>query len=133
MADEGRVSLLTKAAESASEAGPIMVAQWCERETAPNPFFIGDAKYKNPSRGYDPSDIYQVLTYCTAAGLPSGLLVYAAVKSKPKAYKIRNSEKTIEVAFLNLEGTPESILDQVGGLAEKIKDSALDVQMETAS
>ena len=97
------------------------------------PVFIGDAKYKNPMRGYDPSDIYQMLAYCTAAGLPSGLLVYAAVESKPKAYKIRNSEKTIEVASLDLEGTPEAILDEVGTLAKKIKNLALQAQLEVPS
>ena len=97
------------------------------------PVFVGDAKYKNPARGYDASDIYQMLAYCTAVGLPSGLLVYASVNSEPKAYKIRNSEKTIEVASLDLEGTPEAILNGVGNLAEKIKTLACKAQSELPS
>ena len=91
------------------------------------PIFVGDAKYKNPGSGFEHADIYQMLAYCTAAGLPSGLLVYAAGDSEPGTYKIRNSDTTIEVESLDLRGTPEAILDEVGTLAEAVKTLALQV------
>ena len=86
------------------------------------PLFVGDAKYKKlQPRGFEHHDIYQMLAYCTAADLPSGLLVYAAGEDKPGAYKIRHAGKTIEVASLDLRGTPEAILDEVRHLAGRVK------------
>ena len=84
------------------------------------PIFVGDAKYKKPDGGFQHADIYQMLAYCTAADLPSGLLVYAAGKDTPGTYKIRHTGKTIEVASLNLEGAPEDILREVRGLAARV-------------
>jgi 5-methylcytosine-specific restriction enzyme subunit McrC len=89
------------------------------------PIFVGDAKYKKPeTQGFEHADIYQMLAYCTAADLPSGLLVYAAGEDKPGEYKIKHAGKTIEVASLNLEGTPEAILREVRRLAHRVKAHA---------
>ena len=96
--------------------------------TGSRPIFVGDAKYENPGPGYVASDVYQMLAYCTATGLPSGLLVYAAGKSKPQSHRVRNSDKTIEVASLDLEGTPEAILNEVGSLAQKVRTLSFHVQ-----
>ena len=86
------------------------------------PFFVGDAKYKKlEQRGFEHSDIYQMLAYCTAANLPSGLLVYAAGEKNPSTYKIRNLGKTIEVGSLDLMGTPEAILREISHVADRVK------------
>ena len=86
------------------------------------PLFVGDAKYKKlETPGFEHADIYQMLAYCTAADLPSGLLVYAAGEGQPGAYKIRHAGKTIEVASIDLRGTPEAILDEVRRLAGRVK------------
>ena len=86
------------------------------------PLFVGDAKYKKTDpQGFEHADIYQMLAYCTAADLPSGLLIYAAGEDKPGAYKIKHTGKTIEVASLDLRGTPEAILDEVRRLAGRVK------------
>ena len=85
--------------------------------------FVGDAKYKRlMSERFPNADIYQVLAYCTAVDLPSGLLVYAAGESETGRYRIKHTDKTIEVESLNLAGQPEDILAQVNRLAEKVKD-----------
>ena len=85
--------------------------------------FVGDAKYKRITpAGFQHADIYQMLAYCTATDLPSGLLVYAAGESESGVYHISNAGKVIEVDLLNLEGQPEDILAQVDGLAEKVKE-----------
>ena len=86
------------------------------------PIFVGDAKYKKlETQEFKHADIYQMLAYCTAIGLPSGLLIYAAGEGEPGVYRIRNADKTIEVAWLNLKGTPEAILNEVGALAERVR------------
>ena len=84
------------------------------------PIFVGDAKYKwlEPRKVHS-GDVYQMLAYCTAANLPSGLLVYAG-KGESSAYKIKHAGKTIEIASLDLTGTPDAILDEVGRLADRI-------------
>ena len=84
--------------------------------------FVGDAKYKRlaPS-GFQHADIYQMLAYCTAADLPSGLLIYAKGESESGVHRIRNTNKTIELASLDLRGSPEEILAEVRGLAGRVK------------
>ena len=89
------------------------------------PIFVGDAKYKKlePER-FEHADIYQMLAYCTAADLPSGLLVYAG-KGESSTHKIKHADRTIEVASLDLTGTPEAILDEVRRLAVRVEACTL--------
>ncbi len=84
--------------------------------------FVGDAKYKRiePS-GFQHADIYQMLAYCTAANLPSGLLVYAAGEAEARVHHIMHASKTIEVASLDLSGSPDTILAGVQQLALRVK------------
>lgn len=85
---------------------------------AARPVFVGDAKYKRLDRqDIRHGDMYQMLAYCTAANLASGLLIYAAGEDDPRKYRIRHVDRTIEVASLNLGGTPEAILGEVRRLA----------------
>ena len=87
--------------------------------------FVGDAKYKRiTSTDFPNADIYQMLAYCTAANLPSGLLIYAKGESDPATYNITNANKTIELAAIDLEGQPEDILTQVKGLACRVERHA---------
>ena len=109
------------------EAGRISMKpdlSWWPTGTAENgarPVFVGDAKYKKlETPGFQHADIYQMLAYCTAADLPSGLLVYAG-GGKQSAHKIKHAGKTIEVASLDLAGSPEEILAQVRRLAGRVK------------
>ena len=109
------------------EAGRISMKpdlSWWPAGTAENgarPIFVADAKYKKlePER-FEHADIYQMLAYCTAANLSSGLLVYAG-EGETTTHKIRHAGKTIEVASLDLSGTPEEILAQVRRLAGRVK------------
>ena len=89
------------------------------------PIFVGDAKYKRiTSTDFPNADIYQMLAYCTAADLPSGLLIYAKGESDPAIYSITNAHKTIEVAAIDLSSQPEDILRQVKGLACRVERQA---------
>ena len=89
------------------------------------PIFVGDAKYKRiTSTDFPNADIYQMLAYCTAANLPSGLLIYAKGESDPATYTITNAGKTVEVASIDLSGQPEDILGQVKGLVCSVERHA---------
>ena len=87
--------------------------------------FVGDAKYKKlDTPGFRHADIYQMLAYCTAADLPSGLLIYAAGEDVSGKYRINHAGKTIEVATLDLSGAPEHILGGVDRLADRVRAHA---------
>ena len=103
------------------------------------PCFVGDAKYKKLDdtsfkrqgrHNFRHADIYQMLAYCTAAHLRSGLLIYAEdgdESSEPGnsgKYRIKHAGITIEVNSLSLSGTPMNILGEVGRLAERVRDHA---------
>ena len=110
--EEGRISMKPDLSWWAPGSGNSM----------PRPLFVGDAKYKKlESLGFEHADIYQMLAYCTAADLPSGLLVYAAGEGEHGTYRVNNADKTIEVAALDLRGTPEVILGEVQRIAERVR------------
>ena len=66
-----------------------------------------------------------MLAYCTAVDLPSGMLVYAAGEGELGTYKVKYAGKTIEVVSVDLEGTPEAILGDVGHLSQRVRDRTL--------
>ena len=85
--------------------------------------FVGDAKYKRiePS-GFVHADVYQMLAYCIATDLPSGLLVYAAEEHEPTRHVIKHAGKTIEIEALDLSGGPEAMLAEVARVAGKVRE-----------
>ena len=80
--------------------------------------FVGDAKYKRLES--QQSDVYQMLAYCIAANVPSGLLVYADGEAEPAEHRIPHANKTIEVTALNLSGQPMDILAEVDRIAQTV-------------
>ena len=100
----------------------------------PRARFVGDAKYKKlDAPGFRHADIYQMLAYCTAADLPTGLLIYAAGEDPSGKYRINHAGKTIEVATLDLSGAPEDILGEVHRLADRIRAHADVTPLRTAA
>ena len=84
--------------------------------------FVGDAKYKIVPDNHVPNaDLYQLLAYITALDLPGGLLIYAEGEADVATYKVKNADKILEVAALDLSGTLEEILERVGDIAGKVK------------
>lgn len=87
--------------------------------------FVGDVKYKRLDiAGVVHSDLYQLLAYTISTGVPEGLLIYAAGESEPGRHVVRNAAKTLEVGILELEGTPDEILNRVARIASRIRDIA---------
>ncbi len=84
--------------------------------------FVGDAKYKNiTGKSVPEADLYQMLAYITALDLSSGLLVYAQGEADVATYTVRHSRKRLEVTSLDMSGTLDKILDNVGILAERVR------------
>ena len=80
--------------------------------------FVGDVKYRRVgAAGIDHPDLYQLLAYAIAAGLPGGLLVYAAGEAEPVTHVVARANKELHVAALDLAGSPADILRQVDALA----------------
>lgn len=85
--------------------------------------FIGDVKYKRIRvDGVKHPDLYQLLAYTVAAGLPSGLLVYAAGEGEPVVHEVVELGRRLEVITLDLAREPEAILQQVAAVAQRVRD-----------
>ena len=98
----------------------------------PDCTFVGDAKYKNLTGSSVPSpDLYQLLAYATALGLPGGLLVYAQGEADVASYRVRHAGKRLHVAALDLSGALDNVLKQVDDLATRVlslRDEARGIQ-----
>lgn len=86
--------------------------------------FAGDVKYKRLSaRGYQHADLYQLLAYLTALGLPDGLLIYPSSEANPQTFMVPMSGKRLRVYVLPVHGEPHEIEHEVAHLASTIKAS----------
>jgi 5-methylcytosine-specific restriction enzyme subunit McrC len=85
--------------------------------------FVGDVKYKRVSAaGIKHPDLYQLLAYTVATGLPSGLLVYAESEGDPARHEVVELGKLLEVVALDVSGTPDEILQSVRVLARRVRE-----------
>jgi 5-methylcytosine-specific restriction enzyme subunit McrC len=85
------------------------------------PRAVVDAKYKaERPQGFPEADLYQMLAYCTALGLPEGHLVYAKGNAGHAAHGIRNARITIHQHALDLDQPPTTLLDRMRTLAGRL-------------
>jgi 5-methylcytosine-specific restriction enzyme subunit McrC len=83
--------------------------------------FVGDVKYKKNETGFKHGDLYQLLAYTTATGLPSGMLIYAEGEVDPHSYHVSLAHKELIVRKLDLARKPQEILRDVGEIAQAIR------------
>lgn len=84
--------------------------------------FVGDLKYKRVgAHGIKHPDLYQLLAYTVAAGLSTGLLIYAAGEGEPAAHQVVEVGKRLEVVTLDLSREPRKLLAQVAELAVSVR------------
>ncbi len=84
--------------------------------------FAGDVKYKRIEDAHVPNaDLYQLLAYATALDLPGGLLIYAQGERRPAQHRVRHSGKLLEVAALDLSGTPAALLARIEDMAKRVR------------
>lgn len=88
-----------------------------------------DAKYKaeRPS-GYPNADLYQMLAYCTVAGLDIGHLVYARGQTEPREVQVSRGGVTLMQHALDLAAEPDALLVQVGSIADAVLARARGVE-----
>ena len=85
--------------------------------------FVGDVKYKVTDFG-EHNDLYQVLSYARATGLPETLLLYASASRPAERHVVRHDGTVLEVRYVDLEGSDRSILAEVGRTALAIERMA---------
>jgi len=87
--------------------------------------FVGDVKYKRilPTE-YPNADIYQAVAYAVATGLDRALLIYAASEGEPASHRIVRIDKQIDVVVLDLSASPQSLLEQVEAIADRVRTQA---------
>ena len=85
--------------------------------------WVGDAKYKLlPSSAYRNADLYQLLAYTVAMGLPGGTLIYAADQGVNAAeHVVVKCGKRLQVVAINLEAPPIKIKEQLSAIASRIR------------
>jgi 5-methylcytosine-specific restriction enzyme subunit McrC len=80
---------------------------------------VVDAKYKALRLGEMPNaDVYQMLAYCTAFGLPHGHLVYAASQERPASHRIARTPITIAAHTVDLDVAIPELLTAVDVIAD---------------
>jgi 5-methylcytosine-specific restriction enzyme subunit McrC len=85
------------------------------------PRAVADAKYKaEKPEGFPDADLYQMLAYCTALGLPAGHLVYAKGYEPNVTHRVRHSAIRIHQHTLPLDRPPGELLDAIGAIAQSM-------------
>ncbi|MER5432581.1 restriction endonuclease [Streptomyces sp. NPDC002588] len=89
------------------------------------PLAVADAKYKaEKPEGFPDADLYQMLAYCTALGLPEGHLIYAKGNAPHAAHRVRRAGITLRQHALDLDRSPAELLSSVRDLANLIARGA---------
>ena len=71
-------------------------------------------------KGIKHPDIYQLLSYTIAAGVPEGLLIYAKGEAESAMHHLEMANKLLTVVALDLTGEPDVILEQVCSISRLI-------------
>ncbi|HEX6370518.1 MAG TPA: hypothetical protein VF006_16465 [Longimicrobium sp.] len=77
---------------------------------------VADVKYKLPENVAQATDLYQLLAYCTALGLPSGTLIYAGTLAPSEGAVINSGIRLASVA-IDLSQRPPDLLRQTEAVA----------------
>lgn len=86
-----------------------------------------DAKYKiETERGVPDADLYQMLAYCTALGLPRGHLLYARGLGPVHEHEVRRAGIVLSRRALDLDQEPGALLADVTRVAAELADEAVD-------
>lgn len=92
------------------------------------PQAVADAKYKaEKPEGFPDADLYQMLAYCTALGLPDGHLVYARGYEPRVTHRVRNAVIRIHQHALALDRPPEELLAEIAAIACSMAGDTTDV------
>lgn len=92
-------------------------------ERVGRPAAVLDAKYKRLLGNDRPhADLYQMLAYCTALGLPEGHLIYASGDA-PSSHTVREVGTRLRTWVLDLSQPTGHVLDQVRRIANAVAEA----------
>lgn len=83
------------------------------------PLAVADAKYVVVEQGLPNENLYQLLAYCVALGLPSGLLIYASGHAL-EVQKVRSSGTELEIMGIDMSMPPDALVDQARAAALRL-------------
>lgn len=108
------------------EAGTVLLKPdlvWYD--ASHSPLAVVDAKYKaEKPDGFPSADLYQLLAYCTVLGLPEGHIVYAKGDAVHADHVVRSTGIRIHQYALDLQQTPDAILDQIASITRQCGGAA---------
>lgn len=85
---------------------------------------VGDVKYKELRvEGFRHADLYQMLAYCVALGLPRGLLIYAG-EGPTDSHHVERAGVVLEQVRVDLSGRPEEVLASARDAAQRLLQHA---------
>ncbi len=89
------------------------------------PQIVADAKYKaEKPAGFPQADLYQMLAYCTALGLPEGHLIYAKGNEFGQRHTVRRSGVTMVTHTLDPNLAPTALVAAVHALVAVVVAAA---------
>lgn len=88
------------------------------------PFLVADTKYKRLDHGQQPADVYQMLAYCVATGVPVAALIYPRTEvgaaSELRPLIIRNAGVTVRSLTVDLGLTGDALIREMRRLADHV-------------
>ncbi len=86
------------------------------------PVLVIDAKWKRLKRGQpETSDLYQMLAYCTALGVPRANLVYPGKRDRVWTFSLRETAKEVSVHTLTVTASPAQCLRSLRRLGQSLR------------
>ena len=90
--------------------------------TGGRPFLVGDAKWKSLAGSpLVTTDLYQVLSYCTALGIKRGLLVYPGRRNRLWSYTLARAPISLAIRTLCVTGKRESCTRSLRSLVRSVR------------
>lgn len=125
----GRLEVVAEPTEHLGIGGSVpMRPDLAFRRSDRSAAYVADVKYKLASGAHAAnSDHYQLLAYATAMDLPEGLLIYCRREGDvgERTVMVKNAGKRLVVRSIDLSGPPESVEEEIVGLAGQINRAAL--------
>jgi 5-methylcytosine-specific restriction enzyme subunit McrC len=83
------------------------------------PVAVADAKYVELDEGWPHANVYQLLAYCVALGLPRGLLIYASQRP-PEVQRVRRSGTELEVVGIDMSKRSDALVEEARFAAKRL-------------
>ena len=85
-------------------------------------FLVGDIKWKRLAGSpLVTTDLYQVITYCTALGIKEGVLIYPGHRDRVWKYALARAPLSVEIRSLRVTGRREACTRSLDRLARSLR------------